>query len=162
MPANLIGSAPDAAGDFRVALPPTPDGAAVNAENGGSSMAILASSERKEAAYKFLEFNSAGDGVGIRVKGSNFPSTKAELADSAFLGYTDEYFGGQAYNEVLAQAAENVTPGWSYLPFPVYANSIFGDKVSGAYSGSGNLKDAYAAWQTDLVSYGQSQGFIKG
>ncbi|MHA7862473.1 ABC transporter substrate-binding protein [Tessaracoccus sp. Y36] len=162
MPANLVGSAPDASGDFRVAAAPVPEaGTPANAENGGSSMAILESSQNKEAAYRFLEFNSSGDGVAIRVAGGNFPSTKAELEDPEFLGHTDEYFGGQAYNEVLAQAAEDVLPGWSYLPFQVYANSIFGDKVTGAYTGSGTLTEAYAAWQTDLESYAKDNGFQK-
>lgn len=162
MPANLIGSAPGASGDFRIAAAPVPEaGTPANSENGGSSMAILESSEKKEAAYKFLEFNSNGDGVPIRVAGGNFPSTNAELADAEFLSYTDEYFGGQAYNEVLSQAAADVLPGWSYLPFQVYANSIFGDKVTGAYSGSGNLVDAYGSWQSDLESYAKQNGFME-
>ena len=162
MPANLIGSAPDAAGKFRVATTPVPEaGTTANAENGGSSIAILESSEKKEAAYEFLQYVSNGDGVAIRVAGGNFPATKAELADAEWQGYTDEYFGGQEYNKVLAQAADDVLPGWSYLPFQVYANSIFGDKVSGAYTGSGNLTEAFAAWQTDLESYAKSNGFMQ-
>jgi multiple sugar transport system substrate-binding protein len=162
MPANLIGSAPKGAGNFRVAATPVPTaGTPANSENGGSSLAVLASSQKKEAAYKFLQFTSAGDGVAIRIKGGNFPSTTADLAKPDFLGYTDTYFGGQQYNQVLAQAAKDVLPGWSYLPYQVYANSIFGDKVKDAYSGKGNLKDAYAAWQTDLEKYGKDNGFIK-
>ncbi|MDR1450333.1 MAG: sugar ABC transporter substrate-binding protein [Propionibacteriaceae bacterium] len=160
MPANLIGSAPDAAGDFRVAATPVPTaGKAADSENGGSSLALLASSDKKEAAYKFLEFNSAGAGVAIRVKGGNFPSTLADLQKTEFLDYTDEYFGGQQYNQVLAQAAKDVLPGWSYLPYQVYANSIFGDKIAGAYSGIGTLADAFKAWGVDLVAYGQQNGF---
>lgn len=162
MPANLIGSAPNAAGDFRVAAAPVPGaGTAANSENGGSSLAILASSQKQAAAYKFLEFASAGDGVAIRIKGGNFPSTTADLADPAFLDYTDEYFGGQQYNRVLAQAAKDVQPGWSYLPFQVYANSIFGDKVKDVYAGQGTLKDAFAAWQVDLEQFGRANGFLK-
>lgn len=162
MPANLVGSAPAAAGNFRVAATPVPEaGKAANSENGGSSLAVLASSEKQEAAYKFLEFNSVGDGVAIRVKGGNFPSTTAELSSDEFLGHTDEYFGGQEYNKVLAQAAADVLPGWSYLPFQVYANSIFGDKVAGAYNKSGTLTEAFAAWQTDLEAYAKQNGFMK-
>lgn len=159
MPANLIGSAPAASGDFRVAAAPAPK-AGQNSENGGSSLAVLASSDKQEAAYRFLEFNSAGDGVALRLAGGNFPSTTADLQDPDFLGHTDEYFGGQAYNEVLAQAAADVLPGWSYLPFQVYANSIFGDKVSGSYNGTGTLTEAFAAWQTDLESYAKANGFM--
>ena len=85
----------------------------------------------------------------------------ASLCSADFLGHTDQYFGGQEYNKVLAQAAKDVLPGWSYLPFQVYANSIFGDKVKDVYAGKGTLKDAYAAWQTDLEKYGKENGFIK-
>lgn len=162
MPANLIGSAPGASGKFRVAATPVPEGGKkANAENGGSSIAVLESSDKKEAAYEFLQYVSTGDGAAIRVANGNFPATKAALADEKWLSYTDEYFGGQEYNKVLAQAADDVLPGWSYLPFQVYANSIFGDKVSGAYTGSGNLTEAFAAWQTDLESYAKSNGFMQ-
>lgn len=162
MPANLIGSAPKAAGDFRVTATPVPTaGTPANAENGGSSLAVLATSQKQAAAYKFLQFTSDGDGVAIRIKGGNFPSTTANLEDPAFLTYTDKYFGGQEYNKVLAQAAKDVLPGWSYLPYQVYANSIFGDKVKDVYAGKGTLKGAYAAWQADLEKYGKANGFIK-
>ncbi|MDR1427991.1 MAG: sugar ABC transporter substrate-binding protein [Bifidobacteriaceae bacterium] len=160
MPANLIGSAPEASGNFRVAAMPVPEaGSSANSENGGSSLAILASSENREAAYRFLEFTSAGEGAPIRIAGGNFPSRTADLEDADFLAYTDDYFGGQAYNEILGQAAADVLPGWSYLPFQVYANSVFGDKMAGPFSGSGTLTDAYASWQEDLVAYGNENGF---
>jgi multiple sugar transport system substrate-binding protein len=160
MPANLIGSAPAASGNFRVAPMPVPTaGQTANAENGGSSLAILASSTQQAAAYDFLKFNSAGAGVAIRLAGGNFPSTVADLADPSFLNYTDTYFGGQQYNQVLAQAAKDVLPGWSYLPFQVYANTVFGDDVSGAYTGSGTLQQSYDKWQADLITYGNQNGF---
>ncbi len=53
------------------------------------------------------------------------PSTTAELSSKEFLAEAPEYFGGQKINEVLAAAADDVVEGWSYLPYQVYANSIF-------------------------------------
>lgn len=162
MPANLIGSAPDASGDFRVAPTPVREaGQDANAENGGSSLALLASSEKQEAAYRFLEFNSVGEGADIRVAGGNFPSATATLNDEAYLGYTDEYFGGQEYNRVLADAASNVVEGWSYLPFQVYANSIYGDKIGPAYSGQTTIAEALQEWQSDLEDYARQNGFMQ-
>ncbi|HHT41610.1 MAG TPA: sugar ABC transporter substrate-binding protein [Actinomyces sp.] len=162
MPANLIGSSPDASGDFRVAPQPVAKaGETANAENGGSSLAIMTKSDKKEAAYKFLEFMSVGDGAKIRVDNGNFPSTNEMLQDEEFLSHTDDYFGGQEYNRVLAQAAADVLPGWSYLPFQPYANTIYGDKVAGAYTGKTNLKDALQAWQTDLEAYAKQNGFMQ-
>lgn len=162
MPANLIGSAPEASGNFRVAPAPVATaGETANSENGGSSLAIMAKSDKQEAAYKFLEFMSVGEGAQIRVDNGNFPSTKALLEDEAFLSHTDDYFGGQEYNRVLAQAAADVLPGWSYLPFQPYANTIYGDKISGAFSGSTTVAEALSAWQTDLEAYAKQNGFMK-
>ncbi|MDO5048688.1 MAG: sugar ABC transporter substrate-binding protein [Actinomycetaceae bacterium] len=162
MPANLIGSAPEASGDFRVAPAPVPTaGETANSENGGSSLAIMSASDKKDAAYKFLEFMSVGDGAKIRVENGNFPSTNEMLTDEDFLTYTDEYFGGQEYNKVLAQAAADVLPGWSYLPFQPYANTIYGDKIAGAFAGTTTVEDALATWQTDLESYAKQNGFME-
>lgn len=162
MPANLIGSSPEASGDFRVAPAPVArEGETANAENGGSSLAIMTKSDKQDAAYKFLEFMSVGDGAKIRVDNGNFPSTNAMLSDEEFLSHTDEYFGGQEYNRVLAQAAADVLPGWSYLPFQPYANTIYGDKLAGAFSGSKTVKEGLQEWQTDLEAYAKQNGFME-
>ena len=57
MTANLPPRAPDAAGNFRVAaMPQWNEGENYSAENGGSTLAILEASEKKEAAFKFVEY----------------------------------------------------------------------------------------------------------
>lgn len=168
MPANLLGSSPAASGDFRVAAMPSIDGTAVNAENGGSSLAILDKSDNQAAAYKFLEFVSNGDGAKLRVQGGNFPSLQATLDDATFQSSTGDYaspdllkyFGGQEYNKVLADGAKAVNTGWSYLPFQVAANSKFADTVGKAYNGSGTtLNEGLSAWADAIVSYGNEQGY---
>ena len=59
-----------------------------------------------------------------------FPSTVADLESDPSSSTTEsDYFGGQKINEVLVQASKDVVPGWTYLPFQTYANSIFGDTV---------------------------------
>lgn len=162
MPANLVGSAPDASGNFRVSPAPVPvAGQTANAENGGSSLAVLAASEKQEAAYKFLSFVNAGEGVDVRIEAGDFPATTKTLSDDEFLGHTDEYFGGQEYNRVLAQAAQDVLPGWNYLPFQVYANSIYGDKIGPAFSGGSTIAKSLTDWQSDLESYAKQNGFIQ-
>ena len=168
MPANLLGNSPDASGDFRVALLPSIDGSPVNAENGGSSLAVLNESQNKAAAYKFVEFLSAGDGADLRVQGGNFPSLQATLDNEEFQASTGEfdapdlldYFGGQEYNTVLAEGAGNVNEGWSYLPFQVAANSKFGDTVGQAFNGSGaTLADALNSWADAIEQFGNEQGY---
>jgi multiple sugar transport system substrate-binding protein len=52
-----------------------------------------------------------------------------------------------------------VVSGWSYLPFQVYANSVFNDNVGKAYVSGTTLQDGLKAWQEASVKYGKDQGF---
>jgi multiple sugar transport system substrate-binding protein len=171
MPANLVSGAGAAAGKWRVAKMPTlKEGEKANAENGGSSLAMLAGSKGAEAAaaYKFLEFATAGDGVDIRVKAGNFPASAKAMKESSFLDATTvsdsngkpvEYFGGQKFNQVLAEAAQDVTSGYQFLPYEVYARGIYGDTAGAAFTGKTTLTKGIADWQAKIISYGKQQGF---
>jgi len=160
MPANLESGAAAASGDWRVApMPQWSAGEKATSENGGSSLAVPAASANAELAYKFIEYANAGPGVQTRIDGGAFPATVAELNSDDFKNKEFPYFGNQKVNEVLADAAANVVPDWQYLPYQVYANSIFGDTVGKAYVSSTTLKDGLAAWQDSLVEYGNQQGF---
>lgn len=160
MPANLQSGAPDAAGDWRVApMPQWEAGGTASAENGGSSLAVTAASEQAALAYDFLEYATTGDGVQLRLDAGAFPATTADLESQEFLDVSFEYFGGQQANQVFAQSSADVVEGWSYLPYQVYANSIFNDTVGQAYVGDTTLVDGLAAWQEQIDTYGQEQGF---
>lgn len=164
MPGVLESSVPDAAGDWRVAPIPTYDGEPVSAENGGGGQAVLKQSKNPALAAAFLKWlNSDPESIKIFGESGGFPSTVAELDSEEFVNQESEYFGGQKINEVLTQAASDVLPGWSYLPYQVYANSIFGDTVGQAYANKTDLNAGLATWQKQLVDYGNEQGFdVKG
>lgn len=160
MPGVLESSVPDAAGDWRVAPIPTYDGQPVSAENGGGGQAVLKQSKNPALAAAFLKWlNSDPESIKIFGESGGFPSTVAELDSEEFVNQESEYFGGQKINEVLTQAASDVLPGWSYLPYQVYANSIFGDTVGQAYVNKTDLNAGLATWQKQLVDYGNEQGF---
>jgi len=160
MPANFVSSAPAGAGQWRAAeLPQWTAGGNASAENGGSSLALLDKGANKELAYAFLKYANDGDGVQIRVDGGAFPATSKTLADEKWLNTEFKYFGGQKANEVFAKSAQNVVTGWSYLPFQVYANSVFNDTVGKAYVSNTTLSDGLKAWQDQSVKYGNEQGF---
>ena len=161
MPTNLENGAPAAEGDWRVAdMPQWEAGAELaTAENGGSALSVTSASDDAELAYAFLEFASVNEGVQLRVDGGAFPATVAELDDPAFLNKEFPYFGGQKLKEVLAASAKAVVPGWQYLPFQVYTNSIFNDSVGQAYIGGTTLNEGLAAWQDATIKYGNEQGF---
>ncbi|MGW5354276.1 ABC transporter substrate-binding protein [Streptomyces sp. NPDC004031] len=163
MPANFSSGVKDAAGDWRVApLPQWQAGGHASAENGGSSLAVMQGGDHKALAYAFLQYANQGAGVQTRVKGGAFPATTADLDSPAFQDEQFPYFGGQQANKIFAESAKNVLPGWSYLPYQVYANSVFNDTVGKAYVSSTTLKDGLKAWQEKSISYGTQQGFSMG
>ncbi|MGG5173362.1 ABC transporter substrate-binding protein [Pseudarthrobacter sp. J1738] len=160
MPANLESGAEAGSGNWRVAPMPTYEkGKAATAENGGGGDSVLKQSKNKAAAYGFLEFSNGPEGAAIHAANGGFPSTTADLENEKFLNTESAYFGGQKINEVLVQASKDVVPGWNYLPFQTYANSIFSDTVGQVYATGGQLDDGLKAWQDATVKYGEQQGF---
>jgi len=160
MGGNLASGVPDGVGDWRVApMPQWNEGEHVSAEHGGSAMSVMEASQDKELAFSFLQFASAGGGVPLRIEGGGFPATTAELGSVDFLTVPNDYFGDQQINTVLAEAAAAVPSGWQYIPFQVYANSIFNDTVGQAFVTDTTVSEGLTAWQDALVTYGEDQGF---
>ena len=161
MPGVLEASVKDASGDWRVAPMPTYNGTPVNAENGGSSEAVIKQSKNQALAAGFVRWlNHDETSISIFSKaGGGFPSTTADLTSKEFLDTAPAYFGGQKINEVLADGAKNVLSGFNLLPYQVYANSIFGDTVGKSYVSNSDLNPGLVAWQKQLVDYGNQQGF---
>jgi multiple sugar transport system substrate-binding protein len=160
MPANFTSGVPAASGDWRVApLPQWQQGRHASAENGGSSLAVMKAGAKKDLAYAFVQYANQGAGVQTRIKNGAFPATTADLNSPAFQNQTFPYFGGQQANKLFAESAKNVLPGWSYLPYQVYANSVFNDSVGKAYSTGTPLTTALTAWQDKSIAYGREQGF---
>lgn len=159
MPTNLENSVPEASGDWRAApLPQWSAGEQVTAENGGSGMSVMENSEQKDLAYDFLTYLAGEEGTELRVEDGGFPARTAMLESDAFQSREVEYFGGQTINEIFAESSANVGEDWQYLPYQVYAHSIFNDHVGEAYQG-GSMSDGLAAWEQALESYGADQGF---
>jgi multiple sugar transport system substrate-binding protein len=161
MPATLEGSVAAAKGQWRVAPMPTwtTGGPAATAMNGGSADAVLKQSKNPLVAAGFLQFMNDGDGAALFAKEGGFPAANSALESPDFFNAAPDYFGGQKINQVLAASAKSVIPGWSYLPFQVYANSVFADTVGKSYAAKSDLNAGLQAWQTNMAQYGKQQGF---
>lgn len=160
MPGILEGSVPEGAGKWRAAPVPSYDGSPATAENGGSAQSVIKQTKNPALAAAFLRWlNSSEESVAVFLESGGFPATVAELNSDEWLNEAPEYFGGQEINKVLLAAAENVSTDWSYLPFQVYANSVFPDTVGASYVSKSDINVGLEAWQEQLVSYGNSQGF---
>jgi multiple sugar transport system substrate-binding protein len=160
MPGNLASGAAAAKGKWRVApMPQWEAGGKATAENGGSSLGVMDKSANKALAYAFVKYAASEEGKDLRIKAGAFPSTTKDLESAEFLGTEFPYFAGQKANEILAQSAKDVVSGWSYLPFQVYANSVFNDTAGKAYVSSTSLADGLKAWGEQSAKYGKEQGF---
>lgn len=160
MGVDLESGVPTGKGDWRVApMPEWAAGTAANSENGGSADSVLAASKNQAAAAAFLQWISTGQGAQLSASTGDFPASTTILNSSSWQNQPQAYFGGQAINQVLSKASADVLPGWSYLPFQVYANSIFPNTVGQAYTGKSSLSAGLSAWQQQSASYGSQQGF---
>ncbi len=86
----------------------------------------------------------------------SFPADVRTLSGPSFLSRTTivdsrgmkvSFFGGQKFNEVLAEAASDVSVGYQYLPFEVYSRNNFDSTVGEAYAwstGKARFDDAVA------------------
>ena len=164
MPNNLLSGAPDAAGKFRVAtVPQWTEGDNVNSENGGSSLVMPKGGANQEAAWKFMEFCCHdADGIKVRIDAGAFPADNDTLKADYFLQGNDkltEYFGGQEYNKVLAEAASQKIGDFQFLPFWSQVQNTFGDYVGKAYRGEEKISKSISDFQDSLIEYGKGQGF---
>lgn len=163
MPVNLKTGAPQASGKWRVTQMPTwKEGDTANAENGGSSVALMDTGDKAKmkAAWEFLEYmNHSEKGTKFANSLGNFPASKQVLESEEFLNATDDYFGGQQVNKEFATAADHVLPDWQFLPYAVYVRNVFTDTVGKAFDGSEKLSKGIGEWQKNISDYGVNQGF---
>ncbi|MBT2503613.1 sugar ABC transporter substrate-binding protein [Curtobacterium sp. ISL-83] len=161
MPGNLEASVAAAEGDWRVAPMPTYDGStAQTANNGGSSEVVMKQSKNQALAAGFLKWlNSSKESTKVFMQSGGFPSATADLNSSAFQEQKPAYFGGQQINKVLVDASKSSDNGFTYLPYQVYANSVYADTVGQSYEKGTSLESGLKAWQDALVKYGKQQGF---
>ncbi|WP_411120110.1 ABC transporter substrate-binding protein [Streptomyces sp. 058-1L] len=155
----LKGSVAKAAGDWRVAPLPSYGSDSSTSMNGGGSLALMEQSDKKLAAAAFLRYVSLEEGADITQASGSFPARAEVLESLKFLGAKDEYFGGQEVNRIFADSLAAVGGGWQYLPYDIYAVTIFNDQVGKAYTGEKSLDEGLKDWEKQLIKYGKEQGF---
>ncbi|MBI9113860.1 ABC transporter substrate-binding protein [Sanguibacter suaedae] len=160
-PGSIRNNIPTSEGLWRAAPMPTYEaGTPMNAENGGSAITVMQQSDKKAAALAFARWmTTSPEAVLSQSQAGLFPATTGIMEDPEFLGTEDPFFGNQKTNEVFVEASQSVSSGWQYLPFQVYANSVFGDTAGQALSNATPLADGLQTWQDEAVSYGAGQGF---
>lgn len=167
MPINLESGAPQQKGNWRVAqLPQWKSGETTSAEDGGSALSVVAQSKNQAAAYKFVEYITHGAGAQTMADTGTFPSLKKILKSASFTDpttdankKTNDYFGGQNVNKVLAEAAQRPVTKFQYLPYNPYAQNAYGDEISKAYTKQITLEQAMTNYAKNLADHGKQQGY---
>ncbi|MBG0818864.1 ABC transporter substrate-binding protein [Planomonospora sp. ID82291] len=161
-PGAIASTIPQSTGKWRAAPMPQWDPAApAAAENGGSAVSVLTQSRNPLAAVGFARWlNSDPEAVrSLNTASGLFPATRELLGSAEFTEAEIPVLGGQKANKVFAEASARVAPGWQYLPFQVYANSVMKDTLGRAVAAGTDLGAGLTAWQEQITAYARQQGF---
>jgi len=161
-PVFLQGTAEGTSGLWRAApLPQWEEGQQVAGNWGGSSDAVLATSENPIAAYELARFinNEHESALKLATEQFLFPPQNSVLEDPAFLDQESEFYGGQQVNALFADISETVDTDFQWLPFMEFVFSSYDDTMAPVITSKGDIAAALDQWQDQLVSYAEDQGF---
>ena len=161
-PALMSSSMKASVGKWRAAKQPQWTAGEYAVSNwGGSTVAAMAGSPNLEAATLFATFMGADLEVAKywNTEIFLFPVVKEVLADPAVLDHKYDFYGGQAVNQIFADASSHVDPSFEFAPFQDYVNTHIQDELSASLGGNGTLADAFDRVQDAIVAYATDQGY---
>jgi multiple sugar transport system substrate-binding protein len=161
-PIFLQGTAEGTSGKWRAApLPQWGEGENVSGNWGGSSDAVLASSENPIAAYELAKFINHDEESAMMLATEQFlfPPQNSVLENPEFADQESEFYGGQQVNALFADISETVDTDFQWLPFMEYVYSSYEETMGTVIADKGDISAALDEWQDQLVSYAESQGF---
>lgn len=158
----LSSSISQVAGDWRVAALPNWDAdAPSNGVWGGSGTAVTVQSKHPAAATAFAQWYSEDQYLDQLDNAANmpFPANQKVLDDPRYVEAESDFLGGQKPGELYIAASTAVNPDWQFLPYQLYANTIFKDTVGQSIAGDHDLASGLEKWKEKIVEYGEDQGF---
>ena len=161
-PVFLQGTASDTAGLWTAArLPQWAEGEDVSGNVGGSTSAVLSSSENPIAAAELAKFiNTDEESITmLNQQQSLFPPQVSLLESQEFLAQKSEFFGGQEVNGLFADISTTVDSTFEWPPFMDYVYSSFEETIGAEIASGGDLSAGLTAWQAALEEYATGQGF---
>src|SRR5215207_3437244 len=161
-PIFLQGTAEGTSGLWRAApLPQWEEGEQVAGNWGGSSDAVLASSENPIAAYELAKFinNDPESAMMLATEQFLYPPQVSVLEDPAFVDQASEFYGGQEVNKLFAEISTTVDTDFQWVPFMDYVYSTYENTMGTVIADKGDIAAALDVWQDELVKYAEDQGF---
>lgn len=161
-PVFLQGTAANTSGKWTAAkIPQWNEGDDVSGNWGGSSDAVLKTSENPIAAYELAKFinNDPESTLKFATDQFLFPTKTETLADPAFVDQQSEFYGGQKVNELFAGVSDTVDVSFEWLPFMDYVYSSYNETLGKAIADKTDLATALQAWDDEVTAYAKKQGF---
>ncbi|WKX69998.1 ABC transporter substrate-binding protein [Streptomyces sp. XD-27] len=151
--ALLVGNAPKTSGKWRVVpMPQWKKGAGAYANWGGSTTAVFARTDYPEDALAFAVWlNTDPESIRLLIEGGyGFPAAQRGFAASD-LDVHKDFFGGQAYSEVFAEAGKGVDTSWRWGPAVDTLYQRLGDAFTEALGDGGSFRSVLAKVQRETV-----------
>jgi len=162
-PVFLQGTAKNTSGLWRATSLPqwSSSGAEVSANWGGSTDAVLTTSQHKIAASQLAMWINTNKQSAFKLATEQFlfPASNEIAHESSFINQKSDFYGGQTVNKTFTQISKTVPKNFGWLPFTDYAYSSYNETVGKAITSHGDLASAVKRWQSQLVSYAKDQGF---
>jgi multiple sugar transport system substrate-binding protein len=161
-PVFLQGTVADTAGLWTAArLPQWNEGDDVSGNVGGSSTAVLKSTENPIAAAELAKFiNTDLESITqFNTQQSLFPPQVELLESDEFLAQKSDFFAGQDVNALFADISTTVDATFEWPPFMDYVYSSFEETLGSEIANGGDLSAGLTAWQSSLEEYATQQGF---
>lgn len=156
----LVQSVPGGSGKWAVAPMPTWPTGVASGGHGGSSAAVLSTSEHPAEALEFLLWMcTSRDGVDAMIEHCGIGWSPA----AGYIGKTrrqpSEFFSGQNYNEkVIVPMAAGQNLEWTWAPLMQRAMALLGDGMTRAVSGEKPLVDMLGGAQREIVDIMRGMG----
>jgi multiple sugar transport system substrate-binding protein len=161
-PTLMASSMKASVGKWRAAkMPQYKKGDYVVSNWGGSNFSAFNTSKHPKEAALFATFMGGDPEAGRywNTKQFLFPVQKALIEDKELMGTKYDFYGGQAVNEIFAEAENHVDVGFEFAPFQDYVNTQIQDELAASIGGKGTLADAFDRVQETVVSYANDQGY---
>ncbi len=127
---------------------------------GGSTMAIMESSTKKEAAFEFVSWMLGSiDSQRIFASQNVFPALKDAYLNDEIVSAPSEFFGGQPVKELFRSEAGKVASDFRWSPFQDYVDAQIADEFAQAEAKKITLSQALDNAQQRVVAYAKDQGF---
>ncbi|WP_328687469.1 extracellular solute-binding protein [Streptomyces caniferus] len=152
--ALLVGNAPGTKGKWRAApLPQWKAGEQAFANWGGSTTAVFAKARYPKDALDFAVWlNTDPESIGLLIDGGyGFPSAKKGYATTD-LDVDKDFFGGQPYSRVFADAGAHVDTSWRWGPGVDTLYQRLGDAFTDALADGGSFRSVLTKVQAQTVA----------